>query len=145
MAESGRTRYDGAWWPRSRDLAQELPALIVALDRGDTQVAHVSFPAGFWAHAPRTMHIGGRPVHLRSRGPADRQPNTMTRRNGNGRVDLLVIAPETDHATAISQMLAPPPSVTAFIAAMTCAPTPTGSASHVTAVQPCAPGGAHPE
>ncbi|HEX2299590.1 MAG TPA: DUF5994 family protein, partial [Pseudonocardiaceae bacterium] len=38
-----RTTLDGAWWPRTRDLTQELPALVEELDRRGIRVARVAY------------------------------------------------------------------------------------------------------
>lgn len=55
---------DGAWWPRSRDLAAELPALADMLSVRLGSVRQVVYPLTTWDTAPRRIQFDGRPVRL---------------------------------------------------------------------------------
>ena len=72
---------DGAWWPRSRDLLREIPTLTNALDVCWGRITHVTVNPAHWPVIPRKV-----PVILLS--------YTV------GRLDLLVILPETEPAAA---------------------------------------------
>ncbi|GLW11256.1 hypothetical protein Misp01_63840 [Microtetraspora sp. NBRC 13810] len=64
-APNPRATVDGAWWPRSRDAAAELPALIAAVDRrlGRTTL-RVGLHAGAWEHIPRRIPARGRQIRV---------------------------------------------------------------------------------
>ncbi|MFF1833558.1 DUF5994 family protein [Streptomyces sp. NPDC058231] len=56
--------FDGAWWPRSRDVASQLPLLIDALVDRLGPVARVGLDASAWDDAPRHLIVGGRTVRI---------------------------------------------------------------------------------
>jgi len=51
---------DAAWWPRSRDLEAELPALLDVLWTAARAVNRVPYPLDAWLPVPRRVHIEGR-------------------------------------------------------------------------------------
>ncbi|MGW2588625.1 DUF5994 family protein, partial [Streptomyces virginiae] len=55
---------DGAWWPRSRDLEAELPALAAALDETWGRVTRVTVNPSRWPVVPRTVAVDGRTLHV---------------------------------------------------------------------------------
>jgi hypothetical protein len=55
---------DGAWWPRSRDLPAELPALADVLTVRLGSVWQVVYPFATWQAAPRRTQLDGHPVRL---------------------------------------------------------------------------------
>jgi hypothetical protein len=56
---------DGGWWPRSRDLSQELPALLAAVaSRFGVVVARVSLSATVWDATPEQVAVGDRVVQV---------------------------------------------------------------------------------
>jgi hypothetical protein len=55
---------DGAWWPRSRDLAAELPALADVLSVRLGPVWQVVYSLNSWDAAPRRIQLDGHPVRL---------------------------------------------------------------------------------
>ena len=59
-AGSGEQAFDGAWFPRSRDLAVELPELVAALDRRGLHIERFTYPLDAWSPAPRKVVVGGR-------------------------------------------------------------------------------------
>lgn len=63
---------DGRWWPRTRDLAVELPALIAAVAQRFGAVDRVSLDPEAWYHRPRRATVGGRSVVLDRSGGGGR-------------------------------------------------------------------------
>src|SRR5688500_16191247 len=57
---------DGAWWPRSRDIAAELPVLIAALTEYLGPVTRVGLDSSAWEELPTRLTIGDRVVHIDS-------------------------------------------------------------------------------
>lgn len=54
----------GAWWPRSRELASELPALLAGLAERLGRVERVVYDPAGWARAPDRIVIGDAVVTL---------------------------------------------------------------------------------
>ena len=91
---------DGAWWPRSHDLVAELPALIAEIRRQGGQISRVSYHPDTWEPAPRTVMVDGGLVKLGWFHSMDPHVLTLTGVYGAGRLDLLVVPPETRAAPA---------------------------------------------
>lgn len=90
---------DGAWWPRSRDLSTELPALLAVLAARLGPIQRVSYNLATWDGAPRRLDIGGRQVRLG--GFQVQHPNTLDVIGSNAtRLTLLVLPPGTDPVAA---------------------------------------------
>lgn len=91
---------DAAWWPRSRNLVDELPALMEVLWTAARNINRITYHLGTWDAAPRRMQIHGRTVRLG--GFATSNPVTVRLSDpwGRERIDVLVIAPEADPAVA---------------------------------------------
>ena len=91
---------DAGWWPRSRDLTAELPALLDILWLAGRDVTRVSYALDFWDPAPRRLPVAGRIVRLG--GFHTQIPGLLTLLDawGRDRVNVLVIPPETDAAVA---------------------------------------------
>jgi len=103
--EAGRpTTLDGAWWPRSRSLTDELPALVEDLDRRGTRVARVSYHPDAWDMVPRRLMAHGRVIRLGWFRRIDPHLVSLTGSFGRERVELLVVPPETDRATSSHAM-----------------------------------------
>ncbi len=93
---SGAGFVDAGWWPRSLDLAAELPPLLDVLWTACRNVTRVTYNLEFWDAAPRRIEVEGRVVRL---GGFRRQnPLLLSLVDPWGRehIDLLVIAPQTD-------------------------------------------------
>lgn len=90
---------DGAWWPRSRDLRVELPALFAALAARLGVVERMAYNLGEWHPADRRLETGG--VRVKLGGFHSQGANTIdvTGRDGR-RITLLVVPPDTPAATA---------------------------------------------
>ena len=86
---------DGAWWPASNGLLDELPDLLAVLSVRLGPISHVTYQLGEWATAPVKTVIGGRVVRLAG---YRRQPRNTIEVLGLGgtSVILLVVPPGTD-------------------------------------------------
>lgn len=91
---------DAAWWPRTRDLTIELPALMDVLWTAGREINRITFNLHAWKPAPRRMRIEGRTMRLGGFATSDPQSVRLSDPWGAERVDILVIAPETDPAVA---------------------------------------------
>ena len=89
---------DGAWWPASRDLVAELPAVVDVLASHLGRVEAVSYNIDAWEAAPRKADIGGHVVRMS--GYRTQPHDTIDVMGGTRRLTLLVVPPETDPATA---------------------------------------------
>ena len=98
-AGEGTSAFDGAWWPRSRDLAVEVPELIAELARRGLTVERFTYPLEAWSPAPRKLVVMGRVVRTGGFRSMDPQVVCLTWAGGNRRADLLVVPPETDVIT----------------------------------------------
>ena len=98
-AGDGSSPFDGAWFPRTRDLAVELPELIAELERRGVRVERFTYPLRAWAPVARKLAVPGR--ILRTGGFRSMHPDVvcLTWDGGSRRADLLVVAPETDVLT----------------------------------------------
>jgi hypothetical protein len=99
-AGTGHGPLDGAWWPRCRELALELPALTDVLGPRWGPVTHVMVDRACWSHAPRTVLVPGHVVRV-GRSGAKEKAHKLTLACGTvGRRDLVVIPPHTAPDTA---------------------------------------------
>ena len=98
-AGTGESAFDGAWWPRSRDLAAEVPELIAELDRRGVRVERFTYALDAWFPAPRKLVVRGRIVRTGGFRSMDPQVVCLTWAGGGRRADLLVVPPETDVLT----------------------------------------------
>ncbi|MFD8918347.1 DUF5994 family protein [Streptomyces sp. NPDC059569] len=99
----GTGAFDGVWWPRSRDLARELPALAVAMDLPWGRITNVLVNPTHWAAVPRKVQLPDRMLHVG--WFAEQDPHKLILRSySTGRWDLLVIPPETSPAMAARLM-----------------------------------------
>jgi hypothetical protein len=101
-----RTGYvDGAWWPRSDDLAAELPDLLAVLSVRLGRIDRVMYKLDEWAKSPAKLATGGRRVRLDG---YRRQPiNTVEVLGLNrNRISLLVVPPNADPDGAHDTLMA---------------------------------------
>ncbi len=94
LAHDRRGVLDGAWWPYSRDIAAELPALISALTEYLGPVTRVGLDAGVWDALPTRLLDDDRVVHIDSFPVGD--DTALVTRVDQDCFSLLVIPP---HAT----------------------------------------------
>lgn len=94
---------DGAWWPRSRDLAAEVPTLLKSLTGRLSPTARVVYHLPAWDTAPRRFESGGRNVKLD--GYRFQPINTVyVVGTDRDRLVLLVVPPGTEAADAQTTM-----------------------------------------
>ncbi|MFD3537100.1 DUF5994 family protein [Streptomyces sp. NPDC058664] len=86
---------DGAWWPRSRDVATEPPTLIEALTAHLGPITRAGLDGDAWEKVPTRLVIDGQVVHLDSFPVGD--DTVLITRGDNDHFALLVVPP---HATA---------------------------------------------
>jgi hypothetical protein len=90
---------DGAWWPYSTELADEVPALLAAITDRLGSIERVSYDLAGWTGASRRVQAAG--VRVRLDGFRTRPPNTVDVSGvSDHRVTLLVIPPTTDQSAA---------------------------------------------
>lgn len=99
------SQLDGAWWPRSRDLETELPALAAALEEPWGRVTRVTVNPTRWPVIPHTIPVAGQTLHVG--WFTEQDPDKLILLSYTvGRWDLLVIPPETEPAAAARLMAA---------------------------------------
>src|SRR3978361_1889644 len=94
-AGSADSPFDGGWFPRSRDLAVEVPELVAELDRLGVRVERFTYPLDPWLPAPRKVVVSGRIVRTGGFRSMDPQVVCLTWDGGTRRGDPLGAHPET--------------------------------------------------
>jgi Family of unknown function (DUF5994) len=94
------TTLDGAWWPRTRNLAHELTPLVEELHRRGLKVTRVAYNPDLWEPTTRRLEADGRAIRLGWFRSIDRQLLNLTGDAARGRLDLLIIPPDTTTAAA---------------------------------------------
>jgi len=93
--------FDGAWWPRSRDLGAELPELIAALATLGVRVHRFTYRLDAWDHpVQRRVVVAGHTVRTGAFSSMDGQLVSLTV-DDDRRLDLLVVPPEADALTGV--------------------------------------------
>ena len=100
-AGDGNSAFDGAWFPRTRDLAVEVPELIAELDRRGVRVERFTYALEAWTAAPRKLGCLGRTVRTGGFRSMDPDIVCLTWAGGARRADLLVVPPGTDVLTGV--------------------------------------------
>jgi uncharacterized protein DUF5994 len=95
---------DGAWWPASRDLAAELPALAAAVTSRLGPVEAVSYNIDAWDATPRRVGVGGGVVRMA--GYHTQARDTVDVRGARHLLTLLVVPPDTEPRTAAAALAA---------------------------------------
>jgi hypothetical protein len=120
---TSRGLLDGAWWPRSRDLLNELPALTEVLDPLWGRITRIAVNPKYWPVIPHKIPVSGHVVKVGWFTPEIDPHKLLLLSYGTGRWDLLVIPPETGAESAARLMAAasdydgPPLTASALIAA----------------------------
>ncbi len=89
---------DGGWWPRSRDLAVELPGLLAVLAVRLGRIERVSYHLGDWDPIPAKLSAEKGVVRLG--GYRAQHADTVDVLAARQRVTLLVVPPETSEEAA---------------------------------------------
>ncbi|MGW0735725.1 DUF5994 family protein [Streptomyces sp. NPDC002851] len=93
---------DGAWWPRSRDIAAELPGLITALSRHLGPITRVGLDASAWEGLPKRLIVDDQVVHLDSFPVGD--DTVLVTRGDEDHFSLLVVPPQATPDAARAAM-----------------------------------------
>ncbi|MFF9854165.1 DUF5994 family protein [Streptomyces litmocidini] len=96
---------DGAWWPASRDLEAELPALVDALEGRFGRITRVTVNPAHRPVVPHKVSVTGHTVHVGWFTEQD-PDKVILLSYTTGRCDLLVIPPETEPAAVARLMTA---------------------------------------
>ncbi|MFF9806378.1 DUF5994 family protein [Streptomyces coeruleorubidus] len=97
---------DGAWWPRSRDLLRELPALTDVLDPLWGRITRIAVNPKHWPVIPRKVPVDGHIVKVGWFTPEIDPHKLLLLSYGTRRWDLLVIPPEAGAESAARLMAA---------------------------------------
>ncbi|OBI53771.1 DUF5994 family protein [Mycobacterium sp. E787] len=112
---------DGAWWPRSRHLAEELPDLVAAVSDRLGQVVMIGYRRNGWDETPSLCEIAGHTVELLG-FTSDEPASVILIGADGGHLTLHVIRPDSseqaarralDEARAITEAGAAPAGVPA--------------------------------
>jgi hypothetical protein len=96
---------DGGWWPRSRDLAAELPSLLTVLSVRLGPIERVSYHLADWdPTVPGKISSNGGVVRLA--GYRSQHADTVDVLAARQRVTLLVVPPEATAQTAHAALMA---------------------------------------
>jgi hypothetical protein len=98
-AGDGSSHFDGAWFPRTRDLAVELRELIAELERRGLRIERFTYPLDAWSPVDRKLVVQDRIVRTGGFRSMDPGGVCLTWDGGGRRADLLVVPPETDVLT----------------------------------------------
>ncbi|SED36428.1 hypothetical protein SAMN05428938_4705 [Streptomyces sp. KS_5] len=102
----GHVELDGAWWPRSRDLTQELPPLTDVLDPLWGRITRIAVNPRYWPILPRRIFVNGHGVKV-GWFTSELDPHKILLLSGTaGPWDLLVIPPATTDSSAARLMAA---------------------------------------
>ncbi|MFI6564208.1 DUF5994 family protein [Streptomyces sp. NPDC050534] len=93
---------DGAWWPRSRDIAAELPALVTALTEYLGPITRVGLDTEAWEDLPTRMTVDGRVVRIDSSPVGD--DTVLITRGSQDLFSLLVVPPHASPDAARAAM-----------------------------------------
>ncbi|WP_326556872.1 DUF5994 family protein [Micromonospora sp. NBC_01796] len=105
-SRSRREMLDGSWWPGSRDPVRELTSLVVALTaEGVGTVERVMLQPTAWDRHPRRIGIGDRVLRVGWFTTLDAGLVILTGQ-GDLRIDLAVVPPQTAFAVATAAMQA---------------------------------------
>lgn len=95
----GSEHVDGAWWPRSRCLVDELPDLLTWVSPRLGRVVLIGYSRTGWDEAPASVEIDSHTIELLSF--TNDQPASLIAIGEDGRhLTLHVIAPSADEQTA---------------------------------------------
>ncbi|GAA4987872.1 DUF5994 family protein [Yinghuangia aomiensis] len=92
-------RLDGAWWPRSRDLVRELPALVEAM-QSVGPIVRVTVNPTLWDSVPKHIPAGDRLIKVGWFTDEQDVHGIMLLSRRAQRWDLLVVPPDTAPDTA---------------------------------------------
>jgi hypothetical protein len=92
-------RPHGAWWPQSRSLSSQLPALFYLWPSGPSRIARILFSQPDWDDCPDAVQVPGRRIKTGSFPSDDTHELTVVMDDGEQRY-LTVIPPGTSRRRA---------------------------------------------
>jgi hypothetical protein len=120
---TSRGSLDGAWWPRSRNLAHELSALADVLDPLSGRITRVAVNPTYWPAIPSSVPVNGHLVKVRWFTTELDPHKILLLSHTTGSWNLLVVPPEASAAaagrlmTAASDSSGPATTASALVAA----------------------------
>ena len=96
----GRKGPDGAWWPQTRSLGDQLPELIDQWPTVQGGVSRILYSPPDWDDHPHSVLVNGRRMKTGSFPRDDTHQMTLVLHNGQRRV-ITVIPPETPRGEAM--------------------------------------------
>jgi Family of unknown function (DUF5994) len=90
---SGEDAGTGTWWPRSRNLRDELPTLLRALWSDGHDIHRVTYNPQVWNTSTRAMAVSGRYVKLDARRTQEPHAIVLIDNSGWKRLVLHVTPP----------------------------------------------------
>ncbi|MFF5449130.1 DUF5994 family protein [Streptomyces sp. NPDC012888] len=93
---------DGAWWPRTRDVEREVPALVSVLAEHLGPITRVGLDAAAWNEIPTRLIVDDRVVHLDSFPVGD--DTVLITRGDKDHFVLMVVPPDTEPDAARTAM-----------------------------------------
>ncbi|MEU9073560.1 DUF5994 family protein [Kitasatospora sp. NPDC004745] len=121
-------RLDGAWWPRSRDLLLELPALAADIDERWGRITRITVNPAQWPVVPHRIPVTGHTVHAGWFSAEQDEHSIAVFSYAPRRLNLLVVPPETD-AVGAARLMAEAASPANTMAASGLLAVETGSGS----------------
>ncbi|MFI1396021.1 DUF5994 family protein [Streptomyces sp. NPDC020681] len=94
--------FDGAWWPRTRNIETQLPSLITALAARLGPVARVGLDTSAWDGAPGHLVIDDRMIRIDWSAVDD--STMLITRGPQDHFSFLVIPPQADAVAARAAM-----------------------------------------
>ncbi|MFG2793753.1 DUF5994 family protein [Streptomyces sp. NPDC048419] len=94
--------FDGAWWPRSRAVADEMPRLISALTKHLGPITRVGVDSAAWDGLPPRLVVDGRVVRIDGSSTGD--DTVLITRGDHDLFSLLVVPPDTPPHAARAAM-----------------------------------------
>ncbi|MFF3706434.1 DUF5994 family protein [Streptomyces phaeochromogenes] len=94
--------FDGAWWPRSRDLGSQLSGLVIALTARLGTVSRVGLDTSGWDETPGHLVVAGHTVHVD--WSAAGESTMIVTRGAQDRFLFLVVPPQTAPGPAHTAM-----------------------------------------
>jgi hypothetical protein len=94
--------FDGAWWPRSRDIGSQLSGLVIALTARLGTIARVGLDTSDWDETPGHLVVAGHTVRID--WSAVRDSTMIVTRGAQDRFLFLVIPPQTAPSPAHAAM-----------------------------------------
>jgi hypothetical protein len=94
--------FDGAWWPRSRDIGSQLSGLVIALTARLGTIARVGLDSSDWDETPGHLVVAGHTVRIDWSAVGD--STMIVTRGAQDRFLFLVIPPLTAPSPAHAAM-----------------------------------------